>query len=49
MLQFHCRFLENAWLLLHDQIRFHWSFPQNLSQIYENFFGKNIANHILGI
>jgi hypothetical protein len=40
MLQFHCRFIENAWLLLHDQISFHWSFPQNLSQIHEKFLGK---------
>lgn len=40
MFQFHCRFIENAWLLLHDQISFHWSFPQNLSQIHEKFFGK---------
>jgi len=40
MLQFHCRFIENAWLLLHDQISLHWSFPQNTSHIHEKLFGK---------
>jgi hypothetical protein len=47
MLQFHCRFIEKAWLLLHDQISFHWSFPQNLSQIHEKFFNKKYCQSYL--